>query len=66
LVADPKANKEVTEKRLIFTSQKISLPALNTALLELDSGLPVKSRKLTEKSIILENLCRTKKSYILK
>jgi hypothetical protein len=49
LVADPKAKKRVTEKGLIFTGQKISLLALHTAALELDSGLPVKSRKIDRK-----------------
>jgi hypothetical protein len=46
LVADPKAKKWLTEKRLILAGQKISLLALHTASLELDSGLPVKSRKI--------------------
>jgi hypothetical protein len=50
-IADPKAIKKVTEKRLIFAGQKISLLALHTALQELDSGLPVKSRKIDRKSI---------------
>jgi hypothetical protein len=49
LVADLKEGKKVTEKRLIFTGQKISLLALYTASLELDSGLPVKSRKIDRK-----------------
>jgi hypothetical protein len=49
LVADPKAKKQLTKKRFIFTGQKISLIALNTALLELDSGLRVKSRKIDRK-----------------
>jgi hypothetical protein len=49
LVADPKAKKQVTEKRLIITGQKISLLALHTASLELVSGLPVKSRKIDRK-----------------
>ena len=43
MVADPQLKKRVAEKRLIFTGQKISLLALHTASLELDSRLPVKS-----------------------
>jgi hypothetical protein len=46
LVADPQSKKRVTEKRLIFTGQKISLLALHTASLELDYIRPVKSQKI--------------------
>jgi hypothetical protein len=42
LVADPKAKKRLTEKRLIFTGQTISFLALNT-------GRPVKSRQIDRK-----------------
>jgi hypothetical protein len=49
LVADPKAKKQVTQKRLIFAGQKISVLYLHTASLELDSGLPVKFRKIDRK-----------------
>ncbi len=51
LVADPQSKKRVTEKRLIFTGQKISLLALHTASLELDHILPVKSRKIDLKGV---------------
>jgi hypothetical protein len=49
LVADPQAKKQVTEKRLIFTCQKISLLAFHTASPEPGWGLPVKSRKIDRK-----------------
>jgi hypothetical protein len=54
LVADPQSKKGVTEKRLIFTGQKISLLALHTASLELDHILPVKSRKIDLKIVFFE------------
>jgi hypothetical protein len=49
LVANPQAKKWVTEKRLIFTGQKISLLALHTTSPEPGWGLPVKSRKIDRK-----------------
>jgi hypothetical protein len=49
LVADPKAKKWVTKKRLIFTGRKISLQALHMASLEPGWGLPVKSQKIYQK-----------------
>jgi hypothetical protein len=55
LVADPQAKKWVTEKRLIFTGQKISFLALNTASPEPGWGLPVKSRKIDQKINFFEN-----------
>jgi hypothetical protein len=54
-VADLKEKKRVTEKLFIFTGPKISFLALNKASLELDSELPGKSQKFTEKSIFLLN-----------
>jgi hypothetical protein len=41
--------KRLTEKRLIFTGQKISLLALHTASPEPGCGLPVKSQKIDQK-----------------
>jgi hypothetical protein len=49
LVADPQAEKLVTEKPLIFTGQKISLLALQMASPDPSCGLPVKSRKIDRK-----------------
>ena len=46
LVADLKAKKRVTKKRLIFTGQKISLLALHLAAPDPGWGLPVKTRKI--------------------
>jgi hypothetical protein len=48
--------KRLTEKRLIFTGQKISLLALHTASLELDSRLLVKSQKIDRKIVLFEKL----------
>jgi hypothetical protein len=67
LIADPQAKKRVTEKRLIFTGQKISLLALYTASPELSWGLPVKSRKIDRKINFFWKIFKEqKKSYVLK
>ena len=67
MVADPQSKKRLTEKRLIFTGQKISLLAHHKASLELDSGLPVKSRKIDRKIDFFENFFEEqKKYYVLK
>ena len=54
MVADPQAKKLVTEKRLIFTGQKISFLALHTASPEPGWGLPVKSQKIDRKIVFFE------------
>jgi hypothetical protein len=66
LVADPKAKKRVTEKRLIFAGQKNSLLALHTASLELDSELLVKSRKIDRKIDFFRKFLNNKKILGLK
>ena len=67
MVADHQANKLVTEKRLIFIGQKISLLTLHTASPEPGWGLPVKSRKIDQKiNFFLKILEEQKKSYVLK
>jgi hypothetical protein len=65
LVAHPQAKQRVTEKRLIFNGQKISLLELHTASLELDSALPVKSRKLDRKQNIFNKFLKNKKILAL-
>jgi hypothetical protein len=62
LVADPQSKKRVTEKRLIFTDQKISLLALHTASLELDHIQPVKSQKIDLKIDFFLKILHKKKS----
>jgi hypothetical protein len=67
LVADPQTKKRVTEKRLIFTGQKISLLALHTASPDPGWGLPVKIRKIDRKiNFFLKIFEEQKKSWILK
>jgi hypothetical protein len=56
----------VTEKRLIFSGQKISLLALHTASLKLDSGLPVKSQKIDRKTDFFRTFLKNKKILSLK
>jgi hypothetical protein len=43
------------QKRFIFTGQKISLLALHTASIKMNSGLPVKSRKIDRKLVFFFN-----------
>jgi hypothetical protein len=62
LVADLKTKKLITEKRLIFSGQKINLLALHTALLEQDSGLPVKSRKIDRKIDFFQKIFEEQKN----
>jgi hypothetical protein len=45
---------------------KISLLALNTASLELDSGLPVKSRKIDQKINFFRKFLKSKKILTFK
>jgi hypothetical protein len=67
LVADPQVKKRVTEKRLIFPGQKISLLALHTASPDPGWGLPVKSRKINrEINLFLKIFEEQKKSWVLK
>jgi hypothetical protein len=66
LVADPQSKKQLTEKRLIFTGQKISLLALHTASPEPGWGLPVKSRKIDRKIVFFEKFLKNKKILDLK
>jgi hypothetical protein len=67
LVADPQAKKRLTEKRLIFTGEKISLLALHTASPKPGWGLPVKSQKIDRKiHFFLKIFEEQKKSYVLK
>jgi hypothetical protein len=60
LVADPQSKKWSTEKRLIFTGQKISFLALHTASPEPGWGLPVKSRKIDRKIDFFEKFLKKK------
>ena len=62
MAADPQSKKRLTEKRLIFTGQKISLLAFHTASLELDSRLPVKSRKIDRKINFFLNIFEEQKN----
>jgi hypothetical protein len=65
-VADPQAKKLVTEKRSIFTGEKISLLALYTTFLEPGWGLPVKSCRIDRKINFFLIFEEQKKSYFLK
>jgi hypothetical protein len=66
IFADPNATKQVTEKRLIFTGQKISILALQTASLEPIWGPPVKSQKKLPKNRFYRKSFENKKILSLK
>jgi hypothetical protein len=52
MIACPNAKKTGNRKTRFFTGQKISPLPLHTASLELSRRPPLKSKKLTEKSIL--------------
>jgi hypothetical protein len=62
MVADLNARNRVTEKRLIFTGQKISSLALYTASLEMGTGTTCKiSKKNNRKIYFFANFSKNKK-----